>query len=282
MACGEQQQDMTTSGEHQPAPQHHATRAQHYGIDHYPKLMRDMLLFIIGIREDGIKATLCSARTIMLLRLHMKLHDLAFMRKMKKPLYGERALQGMTLTASSAEEATGGTHCSPMPAKIQQWALDELGIDPHEFSFLDVGSGWGYNLLRAAEHDFKSLTGVEYAKELDEAAQINITDAIATNLVPNHAVTAVHDSALNLAFPTGNLVLCLFHPFDANVMRQFMQHIQKQGLAGRDVCLIYVNAVEHGAIDNSGVFERVPQSFGFKMKMALLSPFSVILYRAKG
>jgi hypothetical protein len=273
---------MTTSGDHPPIPQHHATRAQRYGIDHYPKLMRDMLLFIIGIKEDGLAATMRSARTIVLLRLHMKLHDLAFMRKMKKPLYGERALQGMTLTASSAEEASGGTHCSPMPAKIQQWALEELGIDPRGFSFLDVGSGWGYNLLRAAEHDFRSLTGVEYAKELDDAAQINIADAIATNLVPNHAITAVHDSALNLTLPTGNLVLCLFHPFDAAVMRQFMHHVHTQGLAGRDVCLIYVNAVEHEAIDASGVFERVPLSLGFRLKMALLSPFSVILYRSKG
>ncbi len=264
------------------APQHHQTRAQRYGIEHYPKLVRDMLLFFIGLREDGITATFRSARTIILLRAHMKLFDLPFMGKMQQPLYGERALQGMTLTAIHAEEATGGTHCSPMPSKVLEWAVAALPINPDAFHFVDVGSGWGYNMLRAAKHDFISVSGVEYAQELHNAAVVNVTHALETGLVPHKPITARHESALEMAFPEGGLVLCLFHPFDAVVMAQFMQHLKNHAAAGQHtIFIIYVNTVEHKALEQGGFVERLSLPAQTRIRNALFNPFSVRLYRVK-
>ena len=62
----------------------------------------------------------------------------------------------------------------PSPAKVTNWMLDNVGIDPRTFTFVDIGCGKGRVLLIASERPFQRLLGVEISAELCAIARRNV------------------------------------------------------------------------------------------------------------
>lgn len=65
----------------------------------------------------------------------------------------------------------------PTPIKAMYFALDslnELDVDYNKYTFIDVGSGTGRNLLIASEYPFAKIVGVEISKYLQRIAEENI------------------------------------------------------------------------------------------------------------
>src|SRR5262249_29153352 len=54
------------------------------------------------------------------------------------------------------------------------WAIEHAGINPREFSFIDIGSGKGRALIIASQHKFAELTGVDYSPRLCKIAKANL------------------------------------------------------------------------------------------------------------
>ncbi len=61
--------------------------------------------------------------------------------------------------------------CSPLKCR---WAIENSGIDPKEFSFVDIGSGKGRALIVASEYVFAKVAGVEYSSKLCKIAAANL------------------------------------------------------------------------------------------------------------
>jgi SAM-dependent methyltransferase len=106
-------------------------------------------------------------------------------------------------------------------------ALRDLPPKPHsEYTFFDVGSGKGRVLFVAAEYPFRKIRGVEFAGELHEQAQANISRY-------RHRrqrcvdIASIHADAAEFDFPNENLVLYLFNPFGPEVLGRMLAKLEQ-------------------------------------------------------
>src|SRR5579859_2628437 len=103
-------------------------------------------------------------------------------------------------------------------------ALSSLKIDYGEFTFVDVGCGKGRAILLAAQFPFRRLLGVEIAPELCVIARANVT------LRPEWAdrSSILNEDAVSVTYPEGPLVIFMFHPFLAPVLRRVLANLETQ------------------------------------------------------
>lgn len=121
------------------------------------------------------------------------------------------------------------------PSALRQ-AIEKLPIEPERFAFVDLGCGKGRALLVAAEFPFRRLLGVELAPELCQTAWANIAKK------PEWAarIAVVNEDATAVEFPEGPLLIFLFHPFLAPVLRRVLANLERQlRHAPREVCVLY-------------------------------------------
>jgi SAM-dependent methyltransferase len=130
----------------------------------------------------------------------------------------------------------------PTEPKYIRWTfrtLRNLRIDTSEYSFVDFGSGKGRVLAAAAQYPFLQVIGIEYAKELHEAALQNIHTA---KRIRCWNVTSVSVNALDFSIPDSPCVLFFYHPFKRDVMEPVLVNIHTSLLHHpRPLFLIYVN-----------------------------------------
>jgi SAM-dependent methyltransferase len=103
-------------------------------------------------------------------------------------------------------------------------ALSDLNIDYNEFTFVDVGCGKGRAMIVAAQFPFHSLWGVEISPELCEIARANLA------LRPEWAnrSSIVHEDAASVTYPEGPVLIFMFHPFLAPVLRRVLANLEAQ------------------------------------------------------
>ncbi|ABD88947.1 conserved hypothetical protein [Rhodopseudomonas palustris BisB18] len=113
-------------------------------------------------------------------------------------------------------------------------AVAFIGLQPADYTFIDLGCGKGRMLIVAAELGFKSCVGVEFADELARLAARNVAAAAFSN------VTIVHGDAGNYAFNEQPFVLYMFNPFSRQVMARVRDNLLKLNRA--NYCIVYKNA----------------------------------------
>ena len=124
--------------------------------------------------------------------------------------------------------------------------MASLGLEWDRYSFVDVGCGKGRALLMATAYPFRQVVGVELSPELARVAQENVLRLKADWRRPM-PVTVVAGDATTVDLPDGPLLLYLYHPFAAPVMRAFLRHV-RDAAAGREVVMLYVNAELDGLV----------------------------------
>lgn len=62
----------------------------------------------------------------------------------------------------------------PSPLRVTSWMLERIGVDPREYSLVDLGCGKGRVLLVAAQQPFHKIVGVEISTDLAAIARRNI------------------------------------------------------------------------------------------------------------
>ncbi len=139
-------------------------------------------------------------------------------------------------------------------------------VPPHSISsytFLDIGSGKGRGLLVASEFRFRSVIGIELNPALAAVARRNVAHWIAAHAAdptsePIAPIEIVEGDALDFPLPNTPLLLFLFHPFEAPVLRQLLRRIETQ-LATRPgtLDLIYVNAECANILDRNPAFTQL-------------------------
>jgi SAM-dependent methyltransferase len=124
-------------------------------------------------------------------------------------------------------------------------ALRFLSEDWSDFTFVDLGCGKGRALIAASEHGFARIIGVEFAKSLVAIAKKNseITGARAE---------VKHEDAARFEFPQGNLVVFMYNPFRAEVMRQVMENLARH--SDGKLYVLYYRPEEMAIIDERNDF----------------------------
>ena len=103
-------------------------------------------------------------------------------------------------------------------------ALSSLKVNYGEFTFVDVGCGKGRAILIASQFPFHRLFGVEIAPELCVIARANLA------LRPEWAERSsiLNEDAVSVTYPEGPLVIFMFHPFLAPVLRRVLANLETQ------------------------------------------------------
>jgi len=116
-----------------------------------------------------------------------------------------------------------------------------LQLDWGRFTFIDLGSGKGRALLVASRFPFKRIIGVEFIPQLHEAAVANIAKFSAPWRSCSN-IESIHSDATEFAYPSGPLVLYLYNPFLAPVLKKCLKHLARLlGEEPREAYLIYAN-----------------------------------------
>jgi SAM-dependent methyltransferase len=117
-------------------------------------------------------------------------------------------------------------------------ALTDLKVEKEKFTFVDLGCGKGRALLVAAGFPFRGILGVELAPALCEVARANIA------MKPEWAsrITVINEDAAKVTYPETPLVVFLFSPFFAPVLRRVLANLERQlRRAPRETYLLYAN-----------------------------------------
>ena len=165
---------------------------------------------------------------------------------------------------------------SILRALIAHWRETVPPHPIHRYTFLDIGAGKGRGLLVASELHFKKIVGIELNPALARIARQNVAqwtaahaaDPTSTHIAP---IEVLEQDALDFEFPATPVLLFLFHPFEAPVLRQLLRRIETQlgapfvnaspsrvgSKTPPALDLIYVNAECANVLDRNPAFEQL-------------------------
>ena len=113
-------------------------------------------------------------------------------------------------------------------------ALELLPEPVSGFTFIDLGCGKGRALLVAAQFPFAHIHGVELSAELCDIARLNT--ASDTRIAIKQA------EAATFTYPDAPLVVYLYHPFLAPMLRKVLANLERQRLeSSHPTYLLYAN-----------------------------------------
>lgn len=167
------------------------------------------------------------------------------------------------------------------PSWVFDRALDALNIDMSRFVFVDLGCGKGRVLLRAATRPFARVEGVELSRPMYDIALANIDQAKAAGAI-RAPVVAHHADVAAYKLPAEPLVLYVFHAFEAVVLRQLLERLERS-LRGqpRECHFIYLNPAHQDQFVHCPSLEEAPRASWARMLDALISPWPLAMYRTR-
>jgi hypothetical protein len=140
----------------------------------------------------------------------------------------------------------------PSEPEVFHAIVGGLGIEYERFTFVDLGSGKGRTLLMASDYPFKKIVGAEIIPELHATGLVNLVK-YKSEAQKCFSIEAWLGDAREFPLPPGPLVVYLFNPFPADVLREVLERIQ--ALAGSYV--IYHNLVHPDVFEEMTWLERL-------------------------
>lgn len=127
----------------------------------------------------------------------------------------------------------------PSPPSVTRWMLRNVVADPAGFTFIDLGCGKGRVLLLASQFPFRKVVGVEISAQLCAIARRNAD--IFTPGRSRAPIEILNADATQVAFPDGDLLIHMYHPFDPALTIRVMEHLGRSlALRPRRVVIAYL------------------------------------------
>jgi SAM-dependent methyltransferase len=147
-----------------------------------------------------------------------------------------------------------GVAPSVFHALIQRWRRSRPAATMQETTFVDLGAGMGRAVLLASELGFKAVVGVELHPTLARIARKNVSSWRAAGRV-RAPVHIVEGDAVEFALPAGPVLVFLFNPFGAAVLRRLLRGWRKA--RANDLDLVYVNNEQDGVLESEQGWRRL-------------------------
>jgi SAM-dependent methyltransferase len=148
---------------------------------------------------------------------------------------------------------------SILDAMVDLWLQTSPAYPIDRCTFLDVGAGKGRALLTASLHPFREAVGIELNPAMAAIARANIKAfESGGNASPLAPISLLEGDALEVPLPSTPTVAFMFHPFEAPVLRRFLERVE-QHFAERPGAfdLLYVNAEHASVLDRNPRFTRL-------------------------
>jgi SAM-dependent methyltransferase len=150
-------------------------------------------------------------------------------------------------------EGEGRAYMGTPPA-IAAFLIGKIAQYARDSTFVDIGSGKGRVLLVASRFAFRRVVGFEHSAQMNEIAAANVRQ-FAKHYPRMAPVEIVSGDATRLPLPAGPLVIFLFNPFGAALMRDFAASIKTSyEHSPRKIIVIYYNAIFAEEFVKLGIF----------------------------
>jgi SAM-dependent methyltransferase len=150
-----------------------------------------------------------------------------------------------------------GVAPSVFQALVRRWRKSNPTAPLHETTFVDLGAGMGRAVLLASELGFAAAVGVELHPTLARIARGNmrIWRAAGRERGP---MRIVEGDAVEFALPAGPVLVFLFNPFGATVLRRLLKGWRTRPASHADgVDLLYVNNEQEGVLEGERGWKRL-------------------------
>ena len=150
-----------------------------------------------------------------------------------------------------------GVAPSVFQSLIKRWRRTGPAARMEETAFVDLGAGMGRAVLLASELKFKSIMGVELHPTLAGIARRNVKIWRKEGR-ERSPIQIVEGDAVEFALPAGPVVVFLFNPFDAAVMRRLLKRWRagRSGLASA-LDVLYVNNEQERVLEMERGWRRL-------------------------
>jgi hypothetical protein len=156
----------------------------------------------------------------------------------------------------------------PSEPQLFQAILDRLGIDYKRFTFIDLGSGKGRTLLMASDFPFHKVIGAEIIPELHAVAVENIA-RYKSDQQKCFALSTWLGDARQFSFPSEPMVLYLFNPFPADILREVLSRLQDSlRKIPRETYVIYHNLIHDDVFQSAGFLRAVHRTEQYAIYVA--------------
>jgi hypothetical protein len=151
---------------------------------------------------------------------------------------GECSLNPFSVVGDHKAQAT---YYGGVDAKVLREALTSAAICFSEYVFVDLGSGKGKAVLVAASWPFHRVIGVEFVQEFHEVALQNLQRYRRSKIKCGSICVRLLDAS-RFEFPEEPLVVCLFNPFNAALLKRVLGNLKTTlKRRPRDIVIIYIN-----------------------------------------
>jgi SAM-dependent methyltransferase len=193
--------------------------------------------FFSSLREKGLRKTL----RLVFRNIVIMIHDWRNRRFDRK--YNIDTGDGIPIdkldVPSSNKQFGEGYYATPFPVIDRVVRCAETHV--HEFVFVDIGSGKGRVLFYAARYPFKQLIGLEFAPSLHAICEANIRRFSGPESWKAR-ISSVCTDAVDFQFPDENLLIFMFNPFRAEVLRRVLDTLERHFQATRKkIYIAYYN-----------------------------------------
>jgi len=123
---------------------------------------------------------------------------------------------------------------------ILEALLEKIRTLTKEKTFTDLGCGKGRAMVVAAHYGFTHLKGIDFAKEVCDEAEDNLTAV--QKKYPAIKYKIICDNVLNYAINKNECVFFLFNPFNDEIIHQFLEKIESSlDQFPRTIYILYVS-----------------------------------------
>lgn len=197
------------------------------------------------------------------------------------PTRGYTALSGLTIDSPNR---SFGHDYHPIHRLSFNWAMAQIPDRLSDFTFVDYGAGRGRALMLAAMHPFRKVIGVEFAAELHDDATMNIAQ-FPRSLMKCRDVDCLLMDAVDFPIPESQGVFLFNDCFDIEVLETVLARITSSYRANpRRIYLVFVRPLLADVLDRlmerTVIFEPIYHSTSEKMRMQILSPDQVQIFRS--
>lgn len=150
-------------------------------------------------------------------------------------------------------DITHATLYMPVSYQLIEEALKQIPAE-NKNHFFDIGCGKGRAMCVAAHAGFNKISGVDFSKEFCNAATGNLTGTKEKFSAINYSV--IESDAAITPIPIDVDCIFLFNPFDEEIMKKVMQHINDSiRKEPRKINVIYANPLCKNLFLNNGFTE---------------------------
>lgn len=166
------------------------------------------------------------------------------------------------------------------PHLVLNLVFRRLRMDTSRFTFVDLGSGKGRVILRAAAHRFKRVEGVELSPAMHRIALENVDKANVAGALRSPVIIRNED-AVQYDLPKTPLVIFFFNSFERIVLTEFLNKLGRSlHDCPRECYFIYVNPRNGDCLAQGSFMREMPASRLARAIVRLLSPWPLALYRS--